>query len=1264
MAIHFTEDQEKVITTRDKNILVAAAAGSGKTAVLVERIVQLVTDPDKKVDIDRLLIVTFTSAAASEMRERISDALSRKMEESPEDEHLQRQMTLIHNAQITTIDSFCLFVIRNNFNNIGLDPGFRVADEAELQLLRKDVLAELLEERFAEKDAQFYQCVECYSTNGREKNLEEHILQLYQFAMSYPFPEKWLLQCKKEYAPETLEDLQHSPWMQDILRQVKQLLQDSVEQLQMALQICQEPDGPYMYSPLLEREQEMLRNATPNYAFFQSLTFDRLPGKKDDSVSVEKRELVKLIRNESKANLQKIRDSYFWISPEQCLADIQASAPAVEMMIDLTIQFMEKLAAAKRDKNMIDFGDMEHFALKILLEDVEETEQNGAIRTDSSENQNADVFSRKGIRPTKTAREYQAYFEEILIDEYQDSNLVQEYLLQSISRESQGVYNRFMVGDVKQSIYKFRLARPEIFMEKYYRYPSIHGVNIQGVEEDKHQGLNQEAEKAVRIDLKQNFRSRKEVIESVNYIFYQIMMETIGGVIYDKDAALYLGAEYEDLREKTQESTVYDSKFWNNDTEVILIEKDQKEETIDPKELEAMAIARKIKSFVGHFPVTDKESGALRPATYKDIVILLRSNAGWDDVFKRTLMEQGIPSYTASKTGYFTSIEIQTVLNFIRILDNPLQDIPLCAVLRSEVFQFTEEEFAKIRVLYRKGLFYDGLLQYREEGTESPLVEKIQDFLEVLEKYRERIPYTPIHELLHQFMEEVGFYYYMSALPGGEQRKANLDQLLEKAIQFEATSYHGLFHFIRYIEQMQKYDVDMGEANIQDENADVVRIMSIHKSKGLEFPICFVSGLSKRFNMQDARKSLVMDLDYGIGTDYINPEQRYKTPTLRKNAIARKLQQDNIGEELRVLYVALTRAKEKLILTGTVDDLQKKITSVSQLLKRGECTLPYSSILGMNSYMDLLLSALIRHRSCAPLLESCELQPNTRNNLYEKGPDMQITVWNQETMVQGKVAESIGKELLKQKLLHAGQKEASVQKLLQKINEKFSYEYPHKILAHLYTKTTVSELKKMGQSEPSVQQEYGKLLYEEPEVVPYIPKFMQEKEEISGTTRGSAYHRVLELLDIVHVSNEAEIRSQMEGLVQEGRLSQEYADAVRLEKIQQFLQSDMAARMKEACEKNLLYREQPFVLGVPANEIETEFPAEEMILVQGIIDVYFVEDGKLVVADYKTDKVEHGEELWNRYRKQLDYYAKALSRLLDMPVKEKIIYSFALGCEV
>ncbi|MEG1877418.1 MAG: helicase-exonuclease AddAB subunit AddA [Lachnospiraceae bacterium] len=1229
MSISFTPDQYRVIEQRNSNILVSAAAGSGKTAVLVERIVRLITEETHPVDIDRLLIVTFTNAAASEMRERISRALSDKLEEDPTNVHLQKQMTLIHNAQITTIDSFCLFVIRNNFNDIGLDPAFRIADEGELRLLRKDVMAEMLEKQFAEGNPDFYHCVECYSTNGKEKVLEDTIEKLEGFAMSYPFPEQWLQTCREDYAVSTMQQLKQTQWMQEVMIIIRQMAEDCLLMLKEALLLSEQADGPYMYCELLEQEQENLKRITDaadyetTYQLLEEIKFERLPAKKDESVSAFKREQVKNIRTKCKECILDIKSTYFTVSPEQTLADIQACAPAVNKLLDLTLQFMEDMADKKQEKNIIDFGDMEHFALRILLH-----EEDG-----------------KQV-PTKTALAYRDYYAEILMDEYQDSNLVQEYLLQSISGESIQHYNRFMVGDVKQSIYKFRLARPELFMNKFNQYD-----------------LKDETSKTIRIDLKQNFRSRAEVIDSVNYIFRQIMREELGGIAYDDDAALYQGADYPDNGQQ-------------NETELLLIEPDESKELnkkLNKKELEATVIAHRIRELVGTYLVMDASSKTLRTADYRDIVILLRSNNGWDETFRRILTQEGIPTHITSKTGYFSSIEIQSILNYLRILDNPLQDIPLCAVMTSPVIGFTNEDIACIRAWeetrsgHKKRTLYDSMQGYEESGEEETIRVKIHDFKQKLIQYREQTAYIPIHQLLYTLMEELGFYAYMSAMPAGEQRKANMDMLLEKAIDFEQTSYHGLFHFIRYIEQMERYDVDLGEANILNEYANVVRIMSIHKSKGLEFPICIVAGLAKRFNMQDTRQAIITDIDYGIGTDYVNPEERYKTSTLHKAIIANKKRLENLGEELRVLYVALTRAEEKLIMTGVVDDVAKKLTNMSPLLINRNQAIYFTNLSNMGSLLDYIIASLIRHPACAPLLEQSEIVFEPCNLMRGTEPKMQIKVCRAQELVIEEVHTQIHRDSLRQQLenFHTPktQETIEIQKL---IEDRFSYVYPHSILSKLYIKTTVSELKKMGQMN---QEELGymplesAITAEDTGMVPYIPKFMQDSEQMSGTTRGSAYHKVLELLDLTEADTTSKIATQMDQLVQSGRLSKVYREAVREERIAQFATTSLAQRMAAAEKRKGLFREQPFVLGVAANQIQPEFPAEETILVQGIIDVYFEEDGELVVADYKTDQVTSGAELWNRYRTQLDYYADALERLTGKQVKEKIIYSFALGKE-
>lgn len=1243
MGITYTKEQQEVIDTHGCNILVSAAAGSGKTAVLVERIVKMISDEAKPVDIDRLLVVTFTNAAAAEMRERIGNAIAARLEAEPWNEHLQKQAALVHNAQITTIDSFCMFVIRNNFNDIGLDPGFRVADEGELKLLKKDVMAELLEQKFEEGNASFLHCVEYFSTGNHDRAIEEHILKLYQFAESYPWPEEWLLDRKRDYEIDSLEELEErndGSWIAFCMEQIRSLTQDCVRKMEECILICEQPDGPYMYAEVLEREKQRLERLTlltrysEGYALFGGMTFDRLPSRKDDSVSGAKREIVQGIRKEIKEIWKDLCAKYFPAQPETVLKYMKGSSAAVAELVDLTLEYKEALDKKKRESNIIDFSDMEHLALSILIKrkdnDVAYCIENG----DESSRY------RKDIEITRTALDYRAFFTEILIDEYQDSNLVQEYLLESVSGESEGDFNRFMVGDVKQSIYKFRLARPEIFMKKYNDYKA---------------GSHTER----RIDLHKNFRSRKEILDSVNYIFAQIMGRKLGGVEYDDKAALYPGAVYPAVEQDEEGIS-------SNCTELLLIKKQESEEgKMSVRQREAYAVAKRIKELVGRFPVMDKESGALRPARYQDIVILLRTNAGWDEDFKSVLKEEGIPSYVASKTGYFAAKEIQTLLQLLRILDNPQQDIPLFGVLKSYFGNFDEEEIAKIRAAFsdKKKKLYFCLKEF--EAGDAALGEKVRSFLKFLEEYRDKTVYMPIHELMRDIAIETGYLHYVTALPGGEQRKANVETLLERASAFERTSYYGLFHFIRYMEQLEKYDVDYGEANILDENADVVRIMSIHKSKGLEFPICFVSGLAKRFNMMDTNGKMIADMDMGIGADYVDVENRLQSKTLRKNVIAEKMRLDNLGEELRILYVALTRAKEKLIMTGVVDKLESKLNALVPMRISKEPQLFYSELTGAGSYLDFILPALVRHSSFASIWKEFGYEDVTdvisEKGLYAGNAQMRVRLIGDEELAESEIKDQIQAEGARRRLYLSDRQLPIDEGLMTHMSEIFDYTYEHENLKDLYTKTTVSELKKAGQEEET---DFAFHLYEEEIVIPYIPRFMQEEEVLGGAGRGSAFHKVMELMDFADAEARVPVGEQIAKMQQQGLLSAEYAGVVSATAIEEFMNTDLAERMAEAEKHGCLHREQPFVLGLPANELNEKFPSEELVLIQGIIDVYFEEDAQLVVADYKTDKVSTPEELVKRYEKQLDYYAKALEQLTGKRVKEKIIYSFGLRKEI
>ena len=1271
MGMNFTPEQQKVIELHNSNILVSAAAGSGKTAVLVERIIRMICEGEHPADIDRLLIVTFTNAAAAEMRERIAAGIAARLEADPGNDHIQKQSALLHNAQITTIDSFSLFLIRNHFNEIGLDPDFRVADEGEIKLLQQEVLAQLLEDAYAgqfvpEAPEQFHACVEYFCPGGRESVLEQHILNLSRYAGSFPWPAEWLEERKNDYAAGDMEALVHSDYGQYLTERVNRTVEGCLEKLREVKRLCELPDGPYMYGELTEAEIEQLERLTSckdleeQAAKVPAVTFARLPSKKDDSVDPAKRELAKAIRNSVKDTLSDLSESYFKTPLELAVEQGKACREPLRMLLDLVLEFDRRLLAAKQERHLIDFSDMEHYALQILLkrEKVEESDGTGTDRTET----------KYRIVPSDVAMEYRQYFQEILIDEYQDSNLVQEYLLSAISGEEEGRYNRFMVGDVKQSIYKFRLARPELFLEKYDTY--------------------QETGDLCRIDLAKNFRSRIQVVDAVNDVFSRIMSREIGGIAYDDKAALYPGAVY-----PAQEDPAYGS-------ELLLIRKPEKGEREESgigeqhaegagvlvdydnvRQLEALAIAARIKQLKGSLQVMEKSTGELRPVRYSDMVILLRTTSGWDEEFKKILEQQGIPVYITSKTGYFGALEVQELLQFLRVLDNPRQDIPLFGVMQSVFGGFTQEEIAQIRSggeghSRKRMTLYEALKEVAQSGRtveegeeisagesageEAELSQKADTFLQRIGHYRDLTPFTSIRDLLQRILDDYDYLNYVTALPAGSKRRANVEMLLTKASAFEKTSYFGLFHFIRYMEQLEKYDVDYGEADTLDENADVVRIMSIHKSKGLEFPVVFVSGLSKRFNMQDANQSLIVDMDLGVAVDYVDSVRRIKNKTLRRTVLSAKMKEDNLAEELRVLYVALTRAREKLILTAVLDKADEK-WELAQMT--GQERLTYLDFCEAGSYMDFLLPILPQTGIAVKTLRTEDLaveELREQLRMGDRREQLRLIACGETTLT--------------------GDPEENERKLMY-LRERFAYQYPHPGLQKLYTKTTVSELKIAAMAE---KDEAAFHTFEEKEVVPYIPGFRREQEKVSGAVRGNAFHRTMELLDFTYLFTESglftgcpnnyeeyrrgldknRLQNRLEEFLQREtislRLTEEYAKAVSLPKILNFLEQELAYRMWRAQEQGLLYREQPFVLGIDAKRLDPDLPKGEKVLIQGIIDVFFIEDGEIVLLDYKTDVIDSLEALWNRYNVQIQYYEEALTKLMQMPVKERILYSFYL----
>ena len=1256
MGVSWTTEQQQVIDLRNRNILVSAAAGSGKTAVLVERIVKIITDKNHPVDIDHLLIVTFTNAAAAEMRERIGNAIEKALDEQPGNEHLLRQLTLIHNAQITTIDSFCLYVVRNHFHEIDLEPNFRIGDEGELKLLREDVLGRVLEQNYEEPSEAFSDFVEGYASGRTDAALNEMILQLYEFSRSYPWPEKWLDSFVGAYRIETREELDRAEWLAPLTENICFVLKDCEQLLKQALAITQQDAGPDMYEKAVQSDLEKYEGLSKRTSFcelFEALSdikYDRLASSRGFEGNPDKLELVKSLREQAKDVVKKLCKQYFFCSPEMMIEQLERTEPMLEEVVRLTKQFADEFAAAKRRKNLVDFHDVEHFALQILVD--EETE-----------------------KVKKTAEEFRDTFEEIMIDEYQDSNEVQETLLRSISREERGENNIFMVGDVKQSIYRFRLARPELFMKKYDSY---------SLEESTTQ----------RIDLHKNFRSREEVLTCTNDIFYKIMARSLGNVEYDAEAALYPGASYPVSADFIPEILLADS----ND-ELL-----EDTELTDKKTLEAKIVAEEIKHLMKTQQVTDKAAGTLRAAHYSDIVILLRSLSGWADSLVEVLNGNGIPAHTVSSTGYFSTVEVQTVLSMLRLLDNPRQDIPMAAVLRSPMAGLTDEELAVLRLEDGSVPFHEAVLElaeglYEEDGqkeisdseadrkqgrnadekTENHIEitahRKLLKFYKKYKQLRQLVPDTPIHELIEIILRETGYGHYVAAMPAGNRRTANLNMLLEKAAAYEKTSYKGLFHFVRYIDELQKYDVDFGEADMVGENEDVVRIMSIHKSKGLEFPIVIVSGMGKNFNKQDTRSKMVLHPELGIGLDYMDGKKRIKSPTIAKKAIAKQIDLENLGEELRVLYVALTRAKEKLILTGTLKDAAEKLEFYRQqanLSKAADRPLSYLTREGASGYLDWILPAVLSYGDKYPvrIVEAAELVLDEVENQLEQNEDLTERI------------EEI---------------EAADTQLVGQLKQRFSQRYPYQVDVLRKNKYSVSELKHRAMRErfEAEQEETVPAFLEEP-VTPTIPLFIQREESVEqetanrGALRGTAVHRVMECYDF---ASEKSVHEQMEAMEKEEKITADMRALVREQTVADFVSSETGKRMALAQRGGALYREKPFVMGFTEEELEnygfgvgsntdsceniyekTDSDQEkeeqkkvrheeDLTLIQGIIDVFWIEKDGIVLLDYKTDRVQQAKELIDRYETQLKLYADVLERVFGarkLKVKEILIYSFSL----
>ena len=1198
--VKWTEEQKQAIYEKESNILVAAAAGSGKTAVLVERIINKIIN--ENIDIDKLLVVTFTNAAASEMRERVLNAIYKKIDENPEDVRLQRQVTLLNKASICTIDSFCLDIVRNNFFEIDISQNFRIGDTTEIEILKQDVIEELFEEKYESCDKNFEKLINTYTSYKDDTPLKELILKIYTYIQSNPFPEKWLHEKIEMFnLSEKLEqDFAKTIWGKQLLKQVEEILQDGIIKLELEKANLGKYDELEKYYLIINDDIEQLEMLKANldswdkaYTIASNIKFKTWAV--DKKVTLEAKDVAKATRDVVKKSLEKVLNKILIFDSKEANEDINDMYGILDKLEKIIIEFGEKFTKRKKEKNVVDFSDIEHFALKILLD--------------------------KNAQPTEIAKKYQEKFEEIAIDEYQDSNLVQEYILTSISRGN----NIFMVGDVKQSIYKFRQARPDLFLEKYKTYKTK--TNKTEIDD-------------LKIQLFKNFRSRREVLDFSNMIFANIMTEELGELNYTTEEYLNLGANYEDTEQDLRaEIDIINVEEQEKDNSENLDDLEEEQERVENIEIEAKFVANRIKELIENkFQVYDAKKHQKRDIQYKDIVILLRSTKEPAPIFEREILGLGMPVFSDASSEYLESIEIQTVMSLLRVIDNPLQEIPLIATMRSIIGGFTDNELVQIRLSDKYDNFYNAILKAKKD-VGSGLRNKIEKFLNNLEMWRKEQEYLSLDELVWKIYNDTGYYNYVGLMTNGEIRQANLKILFERAKQCESISFKGLFNFINYIEKIKTSSKDMDSAKVIGENDNVIRIMSIHKSKGLEFPVVFLSGTGKQFNMQDLNNKILLHPEIGIGVKYIDYDKQIEYDTLSKQAMKNQIMLETLSEEMRVLYVALTRAKEKLIITGystnekqkEIDELKYKYNKLNHIiLKKYKTYLDWMKLVYVYNYEEMNKLSTIQIYEKDEVLKLCgkkeEHNDNTAEQILAKISNQKINVKEQERII----------------------------KLLE-------YKYENKNATTLKNKMSVTEIKvqKSEDQSPNLQENTSVQKLN-------IPKFLQTDEEIKLTSaeKGTLIHLCMQKLDISKETYTYEdVKKMVEKLENKKIITSKEAEAININKVYKFTKSII---WKELINAKQIEREKPFYINIPAKELYNQ-NIEEKVLVQGIIDLYYItKQGELILVDFKTDYVENQNEqiLVDKYKIQLELYQRALESAMNRKVDRVYIYSTYLEKEI
>ncbi len=1243
----WTPEQYSAITAETSNLLIAAAAGAGKTAVLVERITRKITSKENPLDIDKFLVVTFTKAAASQMRERIGKAINKLLEEQPESKSLQRQLTLLGKSSITTIHSFCLEVIQSNFQSVDLEPGFKISDDTESVLLKLEALEELFEKRYEEEDydASFFRLLDSYGGSRDDRALQEIVLNLYSFIQSHPWPMQWMQDSVNQLNLVDCVDFGTTKYAKVLKQSISLELTGYLIQLKDAVDIINREEGLSPYNEAFVNDiaslELVIKNCSEDktwdelFVAFQGIEFLKLKRCAKD-VDKDKQEQVQDIRNKIKKKLNTLKADIVYADSEGVTKELIYLYPMFDSLYRLVRDFDEIYKAKKKKKGMIDFNDLEHYCLKILTEESENGE----------------------IVPSEAAIAYRNKFEELYIDEYQDSNEVQEVILKMISRAPVGKPNIFMVGDIKQSIYRFRQAKPELFKSKYNTYSGVEGSSER------------------KILLNKNFRSRKEVIAATNFVFTLLMNETIGELDYNENEALNLGASYEEISNDMEAGGAVELNIIDmgsiaetsettdeeEETEDISIDEEQQED-MDSVRCEAVAAANRIKSLISSnrekpFMVFDEGEGTYRQLKFSDIVILMRSTKNWVDVFVEEFTRHDIPVYADTGGGYLKTTEISIMMSLLQIIDNSIQDIPLLSVLRSPIGGFTPEELIDIRVMDKEASLFEAMEKLAvldEEGSA-----KCRDFLTRLGGWRSKAMQLSTAELIWYLYSDTGYFSYASAMPGGMQRQANLKMLFEKARKFEETSLKGLFNFVNFIDKLKSSSGDMGSAKILGENANVVRIMSIHKSKGLEFPVVILAGTGKNFNLMDMNKSILLHQDLGFGPDFVDYDKRISYATVAKHALRYKIKLESLSEEMRILYVALTRAKEKLIILGTVSNLKSSHmrwkNKASGEADSGTNIHKIASydVLKCKSYLDWICSALYIHKDGEILRNLEEKQYFDENKYLTDDSSWSIKLISKQDILE---AQKQGeKQDFLSEFAFMEDKHSEKSEYRDEIARRLQWEYPYKLMNALPVKITVSEIKRrtdFGFDEQSSNIFVPTLVKK--------PMFLEESRYMSAAEKGTIMHFVMQNLDIAKSSKE-QLEQQLNTMVKKELITQKQAITVDMSKIRKLLESSLGKRMAASS----IHREVPFNIEVACTEIYTDLDKEKyghhMVMLQGVIDCYFEDEDGLVLIDYKTDFVKDSSDfIKQRYIVQMDCYTKALERVTGKKVVERYIYLFYNG---